>query len=115
MKKLKKFNENWIDDETEDTNRRMSELDSEEAVDNTIGPHEEVIDNTIGPADYNYNELAMTIQKLQKMSDKVYSKSKKILKKLKRFPAPELENEMDVLIQSLEDAVYMLRGKSSDE
>ena len=26
MKNLKKF-ENWIDDETEDTNRRMSELD----------------------------------------------------------------------------------------
>lgn len=110
MKNLKKFNENWIDDETEDTNRRMSELDNKE-VDDTIGPHEEVIDDTIVPADYNYNELAMTIQRLQKMSDKVYSKSKKILKKLKRFPDPDLENEMDVLIQSLEDAVYMLRGK----
>jgi ABC-type uncharacterized transport system substrate-binding protein len=32
MKKLKKFNENWIDDETEDTNRRMAELDNEEDI-----------------------------------------------------------------------------------
>ena len=32
MKKLKKFNENWIDDETEDTDRRMSELDSKEGL-----------------------------------------------------------------------------------
>lgn len=30
MKNLKKFNENWINDETEDTNRRMSELDNNE-------------------------------------------------------------------------------------
>lgn len=30
MKKLKKFNENWIDDEVADTDRRMSELDNEE-------------------------------------------------------------------------------------
>ena len=32
MKNLKKFNENWIDDESEDTNRRMAELDAEEGI-----------------------------------------------------------------------------------
>ena len=32
MKKLKKFNENWIDDETENTNRRMVDLDQEEGI-----------------------------------------------------------------------------------
>jgi hypothetical protein len=34
MKKLKKFNENWIDDETEDTNARMAKLDNEEGISN---------------------------------------------------------------------------------
>ncbi len=41
MKKLKKFNENWIDDEIEDTNYRMSELDKEEGIDVSINNEEE--------------------------------------------------------------------------
>jgi hypothetical protein len=73
MKNLKKFNENWIDDESEDTNRRMAELDSndgneENQYDNdtdklltdvtndiidTINKHKSEIDRLLEPENIN--------------------------------------------------------------
>jgi len=51
MKKLKKFNEHWVDDENEDTNRRMAELDNKEGLNEPEEPNieeEELIDKIHG-------------------------------------------------------------------
>lgn len=40
--KLKKFNEDWMDDELSDTNRRMAELDNEEAIEDNVNAVEQI-------------------------------------------------------------------------